>query len=206
MPPYLFTVSYYLFCELPFLFNPLDGDASAFQSQKLLRKVCLWQVASIYFRKALWSNIKVYRWTHYWEASSVATCAGPMLQQRMVSLFTCMRSIQFLEGSTKQYFVENWLLRRLSWQVGFMKNGRVKSLQVSYYSNGGNSVDLSYGVSKIFWWLTRWKMFPPFALTWESCRLQHCLHILHSDMTKTRPWWVFGAALWANSPALACAT
>ncbi|KAK2531938.1 Xdh [Columba guinea] len=32
------------------------------------------------------------------------------------------------------------------YKVGFMKNGRVKSLQVSYYSNGGNSVDLSYGV------------------------------------------------------------
>ncbi|PKU39705.1 xanthine dehydrogenase oxidase [Limosa lapponica baueri] len=32
------------------------------------------------------------------------------------------------------------------YKVGFMKNGRVKSLEVSYYSNGGNSVDLSYGV------------------------------------------------------------
>lgn len=29
-----------------------------------------------------------------------------------------------------------------------MKNGKVKSLEVSYYSNGGNSADLSYGVSK----------------------------------------------------------
>uniref|UniRef100_A0A8C0VCU6 Xanthine dehydrogenase n=1 Tax=Cyanistes caeruleus TaxID=156563 RepID=A0A8C0VCU6_CYACU len=32
------------------------------------------------------------------------------------------------------------------YKVGFMKNGRVKSLEVSYYSNGGNSVDLSHGV------------------------------------------------------------
>ncbi|XP_053917784.1 xanthine dehydrogenase/oxidase isoform X2 [Cuculus canorus] len=32
------------------------------------------------------------------------------------------------------------------YKVGFMKNGKVKSLEVSYYSNGGNSVDLSYGV------------------------------------------------------------
>uniref|UniRef100_A0A8C0ZGN0 Xanthine dehydrogenase n=1 Tax=Cyanistes caeruleus TaxID=156563 RepID=A0A8C0ZGN0_CYACU len=33
------------------------------------------------------------------------------------------------------------------YKVGFMKNGRVKSLEVSYYSNGGNSVDLSHGVT-----------------------------------------------------------
>lgn len=46
----------------------------------------------------------------------------------------------------------------LSWQVGFMKNGKVKSLEVSYYSNGGNSVDLSHGVSKIFWWLIKQKV------------------------------------------------
>uniref|UniRef100_A0A663MG97 Xanthine dehydrogenase/oxidase n=1 Tax=Athene cunicularia TaxID=194338 RepID=A0A663MG97_ATHCN len=32
------------------------------------------------------------------------------------------------------------------YKVGFMKNGKVKSLEVSYYGNGGNSVDLSYGV------------------------------------------------------------
>ncbi|XP_068009824.1 xanthine dehydrogenase/oxidase isoform X3 [Melanerpes formicivorus] len=32
------------------------------------------------------------------------------------------------------------------YKVGFMKNGKVKSLEVSYYCNGGNSVDLSYGV------------------------------------------------------------
>ncbi|KFR05533.1 Xanthine dehydrogenase/oxidase [Nipponia nippon] len=32
------------------------------------------------------------------------------------------------------------------YKVGFMKNGKIKSLEVSYYSNGGNSVDLSYGV------------------------------------------------------------
>ncbi|KAM9382679.1 xanthine dehydrogenase/oxidase isoform 1-T1 [Phaethornis superciliosus] len=32
------------------------------------------------------------------------------------------------------------------YKVGFMKNGKVKSLEVSYYSNGGNSVDLSHGV------------------------------------------------------------
>lgn len=32
------------------------------------------------------------------------------------------------------------------YKVGFMKNGKVKSLEVSYYSNGGNSADLSYGV------------------------------------------------------------
>ncbi|NXV76184.1 XDH oxidase, partial [Atlantisia rogersi] len=32
------------------------------------------------------------------------------------------------------------------YKVGFMKNGKVKSLEVSYYSNGGNSIDLSYGV------------------------------------------------------------
>uniref|UniRef100_A0A8C9G869 Xanthine dehydrogenase/oxidase n=1 Tax=Pavo cristatus TaxID=9049 RepID=A0A8C9G869_PAVCR len=35
------------------------------------------------------------------------------------------------------------------YKVGFMKNGKVKSLEVSYYSNGGNSADLSHGVSKI---------------------------------------------------------
>lgn len=57
------------------------------------------------------------------------------------------------------HFVENWLLRTLSWQVGFMKNGKVKSLEVSYYSNGGNSADLSHGVSKIFWWLIKQKVF-----------------------------------------------
>uniref|UniRef100_A0A8C0IJE9 Xanthine dehydrogenase/oxidase n=1 Tax=Bubo bubo TaxID=30461 RepID=A0A8C0IJE9_BUBBB len=33
------------------------------------------------------------------------------------------------------------------YKVGFMKNGKVKSLEVSYYGNGGNSVDLSYGVT-----------------------------------------------------------
>uniref|UniRef100_A0A672UX13 Xanthine dehydrogenase n=1 Tax=Strigops habroptila TaxID=2489341 RepID=A0A672UX13_STRHB len=33
------------------------------------------------------------------------------------------------------------------YKVGFMKNGKVKSLEVSYYSNAGNSVDLSYGVT-----------------------------------------------------------
>uniref|UniRef100_A0A8B9ZKX6 Xanthine dehydrogenase n=1 Tax=Anas platyrhynchos TaxID=8839 RepID=A0A8B9ZKX6_ANAPL len=33
------------------------------------------------------------------------------------------------------------------YKVGFMKNGKVKSLEVSYYSNGGNSADLSYGVT-----------------------------------------------------------
>uniref|UniRef100_A0A8C3L6Y1 Xanthine dehydrogenase/oxidase n=1 Tax=Chrysolophus pictus TaxID=9089 RepID=A0A8C3L6Y1_CHRPC len=32
------------------------------------------------------------------------------------------------------------------YKVGFMKNGKVKSLEVSYYSNGGNSADLSHGV------------------------------------------------------------
>ncbi|XP_058033739.1 xanthine dehydrogenase/oxidase [Ahaetulla prasina] len=32
------------------------------------------------------------------------------------------------------------------YKVGFKKNGRVTSLDVSYYSNGGNSVDLSHGV------------------------------------------------------------
>uniref|UniRef100_A0A8B9QN24 Xanthine dehydrogenase/oxidase n=1 Tax=Apteryx owenii TaxID=8824 RepID=A0A8B9QN24_APTOW len=32
------------------------------------------------------------------------------------------------------------------YKVGFMKNGKVKSLEVSYYCNGGNSVDLSHGV------------------------------------------------------------
>ncbi|XP_025071860.1 xanthine dehydrogenase/oxidase isoform X3 [Alligator sinensis] len=32
------------------------------------------------------------------------------------------------------------------YKVGFMNNGKVNSLEVSYYSNGGNSVDLSYGV------------------------------------------------------------
>ncbi|XP_061480984.1 xanthine dehydrogenase/oxidase [Rhineura floridana] len=32
------------------------------------------------------------------------------------------------------------------YKVGFRKNGRITSLEVSYYSNGGNSVDLSFGV------------------------------------------------------------
>uniref|UniRef100_A0A2D4HXB2 Xanthine dehydrogenase/oxidase n=4 Tax=Micrurus TaxID=8634 RepID=A0A2D4HXB2_MICLE len=32
------------------------------------------------------------------------------------------------------------------YKVGFKKNGRITSLDVSYYSNGGNSVDLSHGV------------------------------------------------------------
>uniref|UniRef100_A0A8C2TUR4 Xanthine dehydrogenase/oxidase n=1 Tax=Coturnix japonica TaxID=93934 RepID=A0A8C2TUR4_COTJA len=32
------------------------------------------------------------------------------------------------------------------YKVGFMKNGKVKSLEVSYYCNGGNSTDLSHGV------------------------------------------------------------
>uniref|UniRef100_A0A8D0HBB7 Xanthine dehydrogenase/oxidase n=1 Tax=Sphenodon punctatus TaxID=8508 RepID=A0A8D0HBB7_SPHPU len=32
------------------------------------------------------------------------------------------------------------------YKVGFLKNGRVTSLETSYYSNGGNSVDLSHGV------------------------------------------------------------
>lgn len=84
-----------------------------------------------------------------------------MLQQRTNQPF-CLYEVHSVFGGKHEteYFVENRLLRRLSWQVGFMKNGKVKSLEVSYYSNGGNSVDLSYGVSKIFWWLTRQKMFP----------------------------------------------
>ncbi|ETE63145.1 Xanthine dehydrogenase/oxidase, partial [Ophiophagus hannah] len=32
------------------------------------------------------------------------------------------------------------------YKVGFKKNGRITSLDASYYSNGGNSVDLSHGV------------------------------------------------------------
>nr|XP_056708333.1 xanthine dehydrogenase/oxidase [Euleptes europaea] len=32
------------------------------------------------------------------------------------------------------------------YKVGFKKNGRITGLEVSYYSNGGNSVDLSHGV------------------------------------------------------------
>uniref|UniRef100_A0A8D2LUU1 Xanthine dehydrogenase/oxidase n=1 Tax=Varanus komodoensis TaxID=61221 RepID=A0A8D2LUU1_VARKO len=32
------------------------------------------------------------------------------------------------------------------YKVGFKKNGRITSLDVTYYSNGGNSVDLSHGV------------------------------------------------------------
>uniref|UniRef100_A0A8C5SZ95 xanthine dehydrogenase n=1 Tax=Laticauda laticaudata TaxID=8630 RepID=A0A8C5SZ95_LATLA len=32
------------------------------------------------------------------------------------------------------------------YKVGFKKNGRITSLDTSYYSNGGNSVDLSHGV------------------------------------------------------------
>nr|XP_060610128.1 xanthine dehydrogenase/oxidase [Anolis sagrei ordinatus] len=32
------------------------------------------------------------------------------------------------------------------YKVGFKKNGRITSLDVSYYSNGGNSADLSFGV------------------------------------------------------------
>lgn len=33
-------------------------------------------------------------------------------------------------------------------QVGFKQNGRITSLDASYYSNGGNSIDLSHGVSR----------------------------------------------------------
>lgn len=101
----------------------------------------------------------------------------------------------------------------LSWQVGFMKNGKVKSLEVSYYSNGGNSVDLSHGVSKIFWWLIKQKVCfcATFcsALPSESCCLQHCLYMQLFDMTENRFWRAFGAstnALWAKWPVLACAT
>ncbi|XP_070590412.1 xanthine dehydrogenase/oxidase [Erythrolamprus reginae] len=32
------------------------------------------------------------------------------------------------------------------YKVGFKKNGKITSLDVSYYSNGGNSIDLSHGV------------------------------------------------------------
>ncbi|XP_066474776.1 xanthine dehydrogenase/oxidase [Tiliqua scincoides] len=32
------------------------------------------------------------------------------------------------------------------YKVGFKKNGRITSLEVTYYSNGGNSMDLSHGV------------------------------------------------------------
>jgi len=68
-----------------------------------------------------------------------------------------------------------------------MKNGKIKSLEVSYYSNGGNSVDLSYGVSKVFWWLMRQKTFTCETFCSDFSCLQHCLHILLSDMTENRP-------------------
>lgn len=98
--------------------------------------------------------------TLYWGTSSIAGCACPVLHRGQPALSACVRSIQLFGGKHKPWhFVENWLLRTLSWQVGFMKNGKVKSLEVSYYSNGGNSADLSHGVSKIFWWLIKQKVF-----------------------------------------------
>lgn len=62
------------------------------------------------------------------------------------------------QAQTRTFFWKLITEETLSWQVGFMKNGKVKSLEVSYYSNGGNSVDLSHGVSKIFWWIIKQKV------------------------------------------------
>lgn len=106
MLPHLFTVSYCLFCYLPFLFN-LHPTASVFQSKNLLRKVWLWQVASTYFRRALWSKIKMYTWTLYWEASSVAACACPMLQQRAVSLLPVWGPFWFWREARNRTFCRN---------------------------------------------------------------------------------------------------
>lgn len=36
----------------------------------------------------------------------------------------------------------------LSCQVGFMKTGKIVALEVEHYSNAGNSLDLSQGVSR----------------------------------------------------------
>lgn len=36
-------------------------------------------------------------------------------------------------------------------KVGFMQNGRVVALDVTYYSNAGNSMDLSLSVSTIYY-------------------------------------------------------
>lgn len=136
------------------------------------------------------------------------SCAAPGTASPL-----CLCEIHSVFGGKHKpwHFVENWLLRTLSWQVGFMKNGKVKSLEVSYYSNGGNSADLSHGVSKIFWWLNSRRCFSvqPSALTSETFCLQHCLHMQLFDMTENRFWRDFGAstnALWANWLALACAT
>lgn len=38
--------------------------------------------------------------------------------------------------------------RSLSHQVGFMKTGKIVALEVEHYSNAGNSLDLSHGVSR----------------------------------------------------------
>lgn len=74
-----------------------------------------------------------------------------------------------------------------------MKNGKVKSLEVSYYSNGGNSADLSYGVSKRSFLIVNYvedislrNLFLQFKRTY----LQQFLYILHADMIVSRFWWV----------------
>lgn len=53
----------------------------------------------------------------------------------------CMldRDENMLISSERHPFLERY-------RVSFMKNGKVKSLEVSYYSNESNSVDLSHGV------------------------------------------------------------
>lgn len=40
-----------------------------------------------------------------------------------------------------------WFCCFLSLQVGFLSSGKVVALDVSYYSNAGNSLDLSLSVS-----------------------------------------------------------
>lgn len=41
----------------------------------------------------------------------------------------------------------NWTAPLLLLQVGFLNSGKVVALDVSYYSNAGNSLDLSLAVS-----------------------------------------------------------
>lgn len=69
-----------------------------------------------------------------------------------------------------------------------MKNGKVKSLEVSYYSNGGNSADLSHGVSKINLLIDYYAegVFPCiiFYSDFQSFCLQQCINILFSNVTE----------------------
>lgn len=96
--------------------------------------------------------------------------AGELPQLLLVPVLCCTgdsqpslpvwEPISFWRESETRTFCRKLITEEtLSSQVGFMKNGKVKSLEVSYYSNGGNSVDLSHGVSKIFWWLIKRMVF-----------------------------------------------